>query len=281
MASQSTSSGTSVQIENVLQFLLQLAFWQDQFYSPNPALGYLSTVGEAVAFAQIQKQEKEQIIFLQTTIQSLGFTPMAANAQYNFQAVNTQNQTGLFPYYLSDYNTFLNIAQLIEDTVVKAYIGQINNLFGNNQLINQVCGMMTLHARQSAFIRTIRGNISANSNIYSVTQQSLSESSPIPLKPWLTQSDIIAAGTPFSVNTTVNGVSQTLYTLAVPTLPYNGNGGSDIGESNTVQANINIINLNNQTSITSDVATESFDEPLSQATTLNIVNSFLPLPATF
>ena len=110
-----------------------------------------------------------------------------------------------------------------------------------------------MHARHSAFIRQVRGN-----SINKVVQdQSIP---PTPLKPWVTE-----AGTNASGSSIMN--SSNLL-VSVSTQAYSG-------EDQSTQAQIYLPDLNNNPFITADIATESFDEPLSTLSASSILNSFI------
>lgn len=256
-------NGTLESPLQALEFLLKMAYLQDQFYSPSKPYSFLtSDLTEYPIIQSIQNQEKAQIIFLQNAITSLGGTPSnePPSGYYNFAAL-TSLTSGIssYPDYASFYPTFLAVAQLIEDTVNRAYLGQIPYLLGNTNLLNQISGLNSVHARHSAFIRQIRGNNPYMGNlIYQVTQSSSIPS--VPLKPWVSQAGIIAAG-----NTIPNSSG----------LQYSVNTSVYTGEDITTQALISILNLNKVAAINENIATESFDEPLSYYSTLSILNSFI------
>jgi len=248
IAEAQTSTGLTT--VGSLQFLLSMAYLQDQFYSPStPYPFYNNSYAEYAAIQQIQIQEKAQISFLQNAIKGLGGTPNSAPASgYNFAAITSlKDTTGSYPGYSTNYPIFLTVAQLIEDIVNRAYLGQLQNLANNPSLLNQIAGMNSLHARHSAFFRKVRSG-----SLYSITQDTLSPATPI--KPWVTEAASNAAGNPFTINT---------YSISANTQAYSG-------EDQTNQAQIELKSI-----INADLATESFDEPLSYYSASSLLNSFL------
>ncbi len=239
--------------ESILQFLLQISYWQDFFYSPTTPYPAISGVPESATISTIQIQAKAQINFLINAISSLGFITIAPPLAsfYDFSAKTISNTIGTYPDFSTNYTTFLSVSQLIEDTSARAYLGQIQYLVGNKAIIGQISGFMSIHARKAAFFRKVI-------SLLGVLQGNTSPGN-LPLKPWITGEGNDASGYP------VNNI------IGASPLIYNG-------ESNAIQSQINIVGLNNNASITLDVATESFDQPLSSEDTLNIVNSFLALP---
>jgi len=253
LIAQSTSTyNTSDPLANIFLFLYQLSNWQNQFYQGINS--YSSVMGSSYfnAFQQIQSQESAQLNSI-SQILTVNFGIPSSNFpvySFDYRARVSKTSPGAYEDYQTNSNTFLSLAQLIEDTSTRAFLGQMNLMVGSS-LLKEYCGLMSIHSRQAAYIRNLR----ANQNIDQVlgSQGILA----VPLKPWVSQEGAIAAG-------------YNLDSSSSNTLPY-------VGESDSIQAQIHLININRNASIDLNIATESFDQPLVKSSVLGIINSFLPL----
>lgn len=139
-----------------------------------------------------------------------------------------------------DYPTFLAVAQAFEDTGVRAYKGQAANLITNNKVLTAALQIHSVEARHAAHIRRMRTGPGINANV----------------KPWITgkSSGITATG---AAGAAVEKVYE--------------------GEQQTTQAGINIIGIKNlkNISISTNAASEAFDEPLTMAEVVEIATVFI------
>lgn len=142
---------------------------------------------------------------------------------------------GLFPSVLDDYDVFLAVAQTLEDTGVRAYKGGAPALMPDNDILTAALRIHSTEARHAAHIRTMRRDTPSGIVVGVV-------------KPWIvgSQSNI--------------GSSAAESSYA--------------GEENTLQANIQIKNINGQV-ITEADASASFDEPLKMEDVQAIVKPFI------
>jgi|GEM_PF-3135184 len=240
--------------ENVLQFLYQMALIQVNFYTPSNSPILSNSLNEYAAFQNILAQETSQMNFLGNTITDLGYKTLGGNLSFNFQAS--------FPNYNTNYEVFLIAAQFIEDTVNRAYLGQIQYLAGNKSLINLISGLNSMHSRHSAFIRQVRSLPIGGG----YSQTSINNGQSFPLKPWVTWKDLTAEGNSPSTNyTNLLNEAATAYS----------------GEDNTTQGQVPLTNAN--PIISPDIASESFDQPLSTSASSNLLDSLLSstTPITF
>jgi hypothetical protein len=77
-------------------------------------------------------------------------TPVAAKSSYDFTA------GGTFPTVFSSYPTFLAVAQVLEDTGVRAYKGRAGELVGQKVFLTAALGIHAVEARHAAKIRFMR-----------------------------------------------------------------------------------------------------------------------------
>lgn len=145
---------------------------------------------------------------------------------------------GTFPTVFTSYATFLAVAQTFEDTGVRAYKGQAAepDLVANNDVLEAALRIHSVEARHAARIRVMR---KANGGLVPAG---------VDVKPWITlnQSGIASPAVQPSYD----------------------------GEEITIQATIQIVNINGQ-AISANAASEAFDEPLTKAQVLAIVDPFI------
>ncbi len=191
---QTTPAG----IINVLQYALTLEHFEYRFYERGAALAPITPGAERTAIEQIRDSEKKHVDFLRTVITGAGATPVAEKAAYDFTA------GGTFSTVFTSYPTFLAVAQVLEDTGVRAYKGRAGELAGEKVYLTAALGIHAVEARHAAKIRYMRR---------------MNGQSPT-TKPWIT------------------GGNDT----GIPAA--NGSYGGATPESNVVQAGITITNIN-------------------------------------
>ncbi len=145
---------------------------------------------------------------------------------------------GAFADVFTNYALFLAVAQTFEDTGVRAYKGQAAEpaLMANNDVLTAALNIHSVEARHASHVRQMR---KANGGLVPAG---------VNVKPWIT------------------GKQSGIGTSAVQ--------ASYDGEEVTTQATINIVNINGM-SISADAASEAFDEPLTKAQVLAIVDPFI------
>ena len=225
-------------IVDVLQFALTLEFLEYEFYRTAVSSPALIPAGAATsAITTIRDHELAHVNFLKSTITALGSTPVS-QPTFDFTAGNGSG-TGPFAGVFSNYALFLAVAQVFEDTGVRAYKGQAANLIDNNDVLTAALQIHSVEARHAAHIRTMRrvsgAAIPAGVNVL----------------PWITLSQ--------------SGIAAPFDSAVQPS--YNGEGI-------TSQATVNIVNIGGQ-SISAEAASEAFDEPLSDTQVLAIVDPFI------
>ncbi len=154
---------------------------------------------------------------------------------FDFSAGNGSG-TGPFAGVFDNYSLYLAVSQTFEDTGVRAYKGQAGNLISSNEILRAALRIHSVEARHAAHVREIRSRRTSDPVVVGVPQ------------PWITlnHSNIASANVQASYN----------------------------GEENTVQAGIQITGINDF-AITAQDASEAFDEPLTKAQVLAIVDPFI------
>lgn len=134
----------------VLQYALTLEHFEAAFYVNGFNLVPIPAGNEKTAIQTIRDSESKHVTFLQTVIMAGGATPVAAKAAYDFTA------KGTFPTVMTSYPTFLAVAQVLEDTGVRAYKGRAGELVGQKVYLTAALGIHAVEARHAAKIRYMR-----------------------------------------------------------------------------------------------------------------------------
>jgi hypothetical protein len=224
---------TPVAVNTVLNFALDLEYLESYFYNQGVATSGLIPSGDAGYFATVQGDENDHVTFLKSVLGS------AAGAMPTFDLT----AKGTFPTVLSNYQTFLAVANTFEDTGVRAYKGQAPNLLGNQVVLTAALSIHAVEARHASAIRSIRAS-------YGVS-----------IAPWITGS-----ATEYNDNG-VAAVNANYGPGASSTYP---------AENNVTQGGVNLTTLASAYGSTTpyNVACEAFDEPLDMATVLTLVGPF-------
>ncbi|MDF2432477.1 MAG: hypothetical protein JWP44_2108 [Mucilaginibacter sp.] len=227
----STSSATA-SVTDVLNFALTLEYLESYFYNQGTASNGLIPAADGSYIADITNDENAHVTFLKGVITSLGATPVTSPT-FDLTAGNGSGK-GPFADVLSNYQTFLAVAETFEDTGVRAYKGQAPNLAGNQVVLTAALSIHAVEARHASAIRQLR------------TKKGFAS-----VAPWIT-------------STTSNG-NDTGISLV---------DANYKGENNYIQAGIDLTTLpsgvpGQKASVAS--ATAAFDEPLGMADVLALL----------
>ena len=142
----------STTVLDVLNFALTLEYLESNFYIKGLATPGLVPAGPGTnALTTIRDHEAAHVTFLRTAITASGGTPVTFTAaQFDFTA------KGTFPDVFSNYDTFLAVAQALEDTGVRAYKGQAPNLMSNNDVLTAALNIHSVEARHASHVRQMR-----------------------------------------------------------------------------------------------------------------------------
>ncbi|WP_164122925.1 MULTISPECIES: ferritin-like domain-containing protein [Sphingobacterium] len=142
---------------------------------------------------------------------------------------------GTFANVFTNYDTFLALAQAFEDTGVRAYKGQAGILKGNKVVLTAALQIHSVEARHASHIRQMRRARGGAASMQ---------------KPWITGAN----------DSGIGSVVDAVYD----------------GEENKVQGGVDITGLNGVTGkLSLDMATQSFDEPLTATAVLDIAKLFI------
>jgi hypothetical protein len=226
-------------VNSILNFALTLEYLEAEFYNNIVAAPTFATIPVAAqgALTKIRDDENKHVAFLKTVLGAAA----VAKPTFDFTAGNGSG-TGPFAGYLGSYAVQLAMAQTFEDTGVRAYKGQAPGLQSNRVALTAALNIHSVEARHAAHIRQMRRALDA---AIPATQK--------PLKPWITLN--------------YSGITYSPAADAAIQASYNG-------EDVTTQATVNIIGLGG-TFNTAAAASEGFDEPLTGAQVLAIVDPFI------
>ncbi len=155
---------------NALNLALQMEYLQYNLYHTANSLPDLIPPSSAypggddkAGFITMEAHEKAHILLLNDVITTLGGVPYTPKF-YNSTAVNPLyvptaydfTMDGRYNAVFNDYPTFLVIAQVLEDTGIHAYQGQMPSLFGNTGVLGQAFQIQSTEGRHAAHVRLIR-----------------------------------------------------------------------------------------------------------------------------
>jgi Ferritin-like domain len=140
---------------SILNYALTLEYLESSFYHQGLAVSTLIPTGiEYDAIDTIYTHEKEHVAFLQSTIKSLGGTPVS-EPTFDYTGGGGSGN-GPFAGVFSDYSTFLAVAQAFEDTGVRAYKGQAGALAQGGAYLTAALDIHSVEARHASMIRQMR-----------------------------------------------------------------------------------------------------------------------------
>lgn len=226
---------SSNDIVNVLQYALTLEYLEAEFYTMAVAKGrtLFPTDAGLGAFTTIRDHENAHVTFLKAALTGVGATPVS-KPTFDFSG-GKGSGTGPFKDAFTNYDLLLAVAQVFEDTGVRAYKGQAEKLIPSNDVLQAALQIHSVEARHAAHVRYMRRN--KPSDLVSGD-----------VKPWITGKD--------------------------SNIPVAAVQASYDGEETTTQATIQITNINGR-SVSAAAASEAFDEPLTMQQVLAIVDPFL------
>jgi hypothetical protein len=172
-------------VTDALNAVLEMAYMQYNLYHIANNTGNLippnTTSGnnDQPGFKTIEQQELEHINFLTnlvTTVGGVPFTPKGYNpanvnpafvpSAYDFTAQKDPNYAPIFVNVFNNYPTFLTLAQLLEDTSVHNYEGEIPGVFSNTTVLTNMFQLLTDEARHAAHVRYLRRMPNVNAPDY-------------------------------------------------------------------------------------------------------------------
>ena len=143
---------TTTGVGGVLNFALTLEYLEYEFYKQAVASGVIPVGPALTAISKIRDHENAHVNFLRTAITSSGATPITALTAANFDFT----AKGTFNDVFTNYDTLLAVANVFEDTGVRAYKGQAPNLMGTGAVLTAALNIHSVEARHASHIRQMR-----------------------------------------------------------------------------------------------------------------------------
>lgn len=139
-------SAASEKIVESLNFALALEFLHDEFYRAALAEKRLVPPRDRDVFARIGAEEAAHV----NLWRSLSGNRAAVKPDFDFTA------GGAFGGVFTNYNTFLEVAQVFEDAAARAYKGLAQSLNENARISAAALQIQAVEARHAATVRRIR-----------------------------------------------------------------------------------------------------------------------------
>ena len=154
----------TVAVKDVLNYALKLEYLEAAFYNAGVASNTLTfSTAEKAALVSIQGHENAHVTFLKGILgpDAVALSSQGMNGNYDFTGgfnttTNTVTNAGPFTTVLTSSDTYLAVAQAFEDTGVRAYKGQAENLLGNQVVLTAALNIHSVEARHASAIRQIR-----------------------------------------------------------------------------------------------------------------------------
>lgn len=227
---------TNTDVIATLQFALTLEYLEAEFYTNIVAAPGLIPAGTPAVAALTKIRDHENThVTYLKAVLNSMSVTPTAKPTFDFTAGNGTG-TGPFAGYLANYDLALAMAQTFEDTGVRAYKGAAGTLINNNDVLTAALGIHSVEARHASHIRQMRRTRGTTAGALYVGTA----------KPWIVQNQSNIGSTAVQAS-------------------YNG-------EELAIQAGVNIATIGG---VSSDAATASFDEPLTRAAVLAIVDPFI------
>ncbi|OWP62654.1 hypothetical protein CDA63_12840 [Hymenobacter amundsenii] len=145
---------------DVLLLARQISVFENEFYSQ--ALGLVAGVAavplsatEKTAVQTLQQQEALRVALFSKLITDGGATLPTA-PRYDFTGSKNGTKAALYPDLQTSPDTFLRVAQLLEDAGGRALLGQAEYVRNDGYLFEAVVRAQSVEARHASHIRTMR-----------------------------------------------------------------------------------------------------------------------------
>lgn len=225
-----------------LQLAVRLEQLQNAFYSralTAPASFFPPDASFRASIVKMQAQQQQHVALLTRVIAaSNGDAPTLPT--YDFTGSKNNTQAPLFPNVFSNFDEFLRLAQLLEDTSVRAYKAAVEFLVRDNYILQTALQLHSTEARHAARIRTMRRLRGAT------------------VKPWPspTDADITVAGKTAVVYATEHATTQLLPAPTYTPIPFR------------------LLPIGSGANLLTQSVPEAFDEPLTADEADTFLNLF-------
>ncbi|TGE10137.1 ferritin-like domain-containing protein [Hymenobacter fodinae] len=234
-------------VQDVLKLALTLEQLENAFYTQalQQPLSFFGTTENQAAIQTIQGHEQQHVALFTRLLVNAGAT-LDLTPRFDFTGSKNGAQAALYPDVFTNFDTFLRVAQLLEDTGVRAYKGQVEYIQFDNFLLESAVRAHSVEARHASHIRTMRRQRGAT------------------VKSWVSPSDApIATTGSVAAKAYAGEDSFTQYLAGNNLVPFVDNLPINVAKPPLSQA-----------AILAKVA-EAFDEPLDGLTATEVVSLFI------
>jgi hypothetical protein len=145
---------TTDAVTDALSRLLSYKYFEDAVYQKALGTSGLIPASSRPVFEKIAADEAAHVVFLSNLIQDSGL-PLPPKPAYDFTGGGGTG-TGQFSKAFTDYNEFVELAQMLEDTGVRVFKGEMNVFMPDNDILLHVMGIHSVEARHAAHLRLER-----------------------------------------------------------------------------------------------------------------------------
>lgn len=268
-------------IADIINFAIRLEYLQLHLYRQRTQLSGLSSTNQA-ALAQLATDAANHIAVLRATISPPVVDDPGA-AIFDFSG-GRGSGIGPFADYATNTDTFLALAQTLEDLGVRAYKGlaPLTALYLDKPRLTYVQSLQAVEARHSARIRTMRrGGASSTAPAQSVPVAPY-QTAP---KSWVSGTDNGGAIAAFTapVYKAGNNSDSATYSYGAGSNTGSVAGVTFLADDNVQQAGISLSSatLPNTAGFPANAFTEAFDEGLDMGTVAAFAKQFTVATSSF
>ena len=246
------SGALPADIANILNFALKLEYLEALFYTKGVSTSGLIPAGPGLtALTVIRDDENKHVAALRGLLGSQAIAPLT-DANFDFTGAKGGTRAPLFGDVFSNYQTFLAVAQSLEDTGVRAYKGGAAGLKANKDILTAALNIHSVEARHASHLRTMRRGGPGMAG----------DGTGAKPKSWVTGTEGGGAG---------GAITAPIYGAGTPAANFPAEDNVTHGPAPGVNIQTALASLN----FPAAAFTEAFDEPLDSATVINIALNFV------
>lgn len=247
-------------VNDVLNFALSLEYLESYFYQAGQASAGLQaglSATNRTALGIIATDERNHVTFLRSALGAAAINdPTAAAFDFTVAKLGAP-----FATVFTNPDTYLAVAQSLEDTGVRAYKGGAALLISNKTVLTAALNIHSVEARHASRLRAMRRAGAANNAASQGVPAAPYSAAP---KSWISGND--------------GGGAAPTYTAGVYGAGNNGNAPTGVtfdAETVTTQGGVVLTTLPNVSTFPASAFSEAFDEALDVTTVKTIARTFV------
>lgn len=155
ITSKAHAEEDKVRISDAMNVILDMAHLISEYYSAALRTeGLIPTGKQRQTFLAMYADITGHIGYMKGQIIAMGGKPVDVKG-YDFSG-GQGTEAGPFENSLSDYNIFLELAQLMEDIATGSFKSQVGNFTTSRAVVESAFNMHSINARHAAHIRSLR-----------------------------------------------------------------------------------------------------------------------------